>query len=49
MNKLIEKFRCQEYLGEKYQLGLYHPHDHVGDTVPIGIFRQGIPGIEIFL
>ena len=27
MNKLIEKFRCQEYLGEKYQLGLYHPHE----------------------
>ena len=27
MNKLIENFRCQEYLGEKYQLGLYHPHE----------------------
>ncbi len=27
MNKLIEKFRCQEYLGEKYQLGLYHPYE----------------------
>ena len=24
---LVEKFRCQEYLGEKYKTGLYHPEE----------------------
>ena len=24
---LVEKFRCQEYLGEKYETGLYHPEE----------------------
>ena len=27
MTNLIEKFQCQEYLGEKYKSGLFHPFE----------------------
>jgi len=27
MNKLIDRFECSEYFGEKYQMGLFHPEE----------------------